>query len=95
MTTERRQTDPHRSLLAFGVVGVVGVVRQRDRKTLYLGFDGIARMAGDHYDLVHPGTAERDQLPLDQGHALQLNQRLGDTPHAPTLASGEQHCTPP
>ena len=67
------------------------VVRQRNHEASHLLLDRVPGMAGDDDHLVDAGATQGDQVPADQRHALQPDQRLGHATHPPALAGGEQH----
>ncbi len=72
-------------------VGVRFVVRQRHDEAAHLVLDRVARVPGDDDHLVDSGAAQGDQLPADERHALQADQRLGHAAHPPALAGRQEH----
>ena len=83
---QRCQTDAHRTLLPLGEVGVVG---QRNGEGGNLRLHRVAAKTRDHHHFVDTRAAERNQMPVDQRHALQRDQGLGHTAHAPPLARSQ------
>ena len=68
-------------------------MHQGDRKALYLLFSFMTRIAGDDNHFIDTHPAKSHELAADQRHSLQSYERLGNTTHAPTFASGEQDRT--
>ena len=66
------------------------VVCERHDKASDLLLDGFARVTGDDDHFVNARPAQRDQLSIDERHALQSNEGLDDATHAPALAGRQQ-----
>jgi hypothetical protein len=67
------------------------VVHEAHAEGRHLRLDRLARVAGHDHHLVHARARQRDELPADERHALQPDQRLGDAAHAQAGAGGQQH----
>jgi hypothetical protein len=85
---ERLESRTHRALLARRVSLVM---HGRHTKALHLVFDRALRMSRHNDDLVDAGAAQGDELPADQRHSAQANQRLRNATYAPALTGREQH----